>query len=63
MDRGDIFHVRLDPVEGREQAGSRYVMLVSARPFNLMGFALAPDLPFHYQEPAPYPTVLAYAIR
>lgn len=37
MDRGDIYHVGLDPIKGREQAGSRYVLVVSPRDFNRMG--------------------------
>lgn len=32
--RGDIFHVDLNPVEGREQAGQRFVLVVSATDFN-----------------------------
>jgi mRNA interferase ChpB len=37
MDRGDIYHVDLDPIQGREQAGSRYVMIVTPREFNVLG--------------------------
>ena len=37
MDRGDIYHVSLNPSKGREQAGSRYVMIVSPREFNQFG--------------------------
>ena len=40
MDRGDIFHVNLDPIEGREQAGSRYVLVVSTKAFNVLGTPL-----------------------
>ena len=40
MDRGDIFHVNLDPIEGREQAGARYVLIVSTRAFNILGTPL-----------------------
>jgi mRNA-degrading endonuclease toxin of MazEF toxin-antitoxin module len=40
MDRGDIYHVRLDPTEGREQAGRRYVLIVSPRDFNRLGAPL-----------------------
>lgn len=32
--RGDIFHIDLDPIKGREQAGKRYVMVVSHSAFN-----------------------------
>jgi mRNA interferase ChpB len=42
MDRGDIYHVNLNPIHGREQAGSRYVMIISVREFNSLG---VPDLP------------------
>jgi mRNA-degrading endonuclease toxin of MazEF toxin-antitoxin module len=37
MDRGDIFHVSLNLVTGREQAGARYVMVISTREFNQLG--------------------------
>jgi mRNA-degrading endonuclease toxin of MazEF toxin-antitoxin module len=37
MERGDIYHVDLNPIEGREQAGSRYVMIVTTREFNKLG--------------------------
>jgi len=37
MDRGDIYHVNLNPTTGREQAGSRYVMIVTTRDFNKLG--------------------------
>jgi mRNA-degrading endonuclease toxin of MazEF toxin-antitoxin module len=40
MDRGDIYHVTLNPTHGREQAGSRYVILVSPREFNRLGTPL-----------------------
>lgn len=40
MDRGDIFHVNLDPIEGREQAGSRYVLVASTKAFNVLGTPL-----------------------
>jgi mRNA interferase ChpB len=35
MKRGDIYLVSLDPTEGREQRGSRPVLLVSPTEFNL----------------------------
>jgi mRNA-degrading endonuclease toxin of MazEF toxin-antitoxin module len=28
VERGDIFHVDLNPTQGREQAGARYVVIV-----------------------------------
>lgn len=34
MWRGDIWHVDLDPIAGSEQAGRRYVLIVSADNFN-----------------------------
>lgn len=34
MKRGDIYLVSLDPTEGREQRGSRPVLVVSATEFN-----------------------------
>ena len=40
MDRGDVFHVDLDPVHGREQAGAGYVMIVSPKAFNVLGTPL-----------------------
>jgi mRNA-degrading endonuclease toxin of MazEF toxin-antitoxin module len=40
MDRGDIYHVNLNPIQGREQAGSRYVIIVSPRDFNRLGTPL-----------------------
>ena len=40
MDRGDIYHVNLNPIQGREQAGPRYVMIVSPRAFNRLGTPL-----------------------
>ena len=40
MDRGDIYHVNLNPIHGREQAGARYVLIVSPREFNLLGTPL-----------------------
>lgn len=41
MDRGDIYHVDLDPTKGREQQGApRYVLIVTRRDFNHGGTAL-----------------------
>jgi mRNA-degrading endonuclease toxin of MazEF toxin-antitoxin module len=40
VDRGDIYHVRLDPIHGREQAGKRFVLVVSPREFNRLGTPL-----------------------
>lgn len=40
MERGDVFHVDLNPVQGREQAGARYVVIVSSKAFNVLGTPL-----------------------
>jgi mRNA-degrading endonuclease toxin of MazEF toxin-antitoxin module len=40
VERGDVFHVDLNPIQGREQAGSRYVVVVSPRAFNVLGTPL-----------------------
>jgi mRNA interferase ChpB len=37
VQRGDIYHVDLNPIKGREQAGPRFVLIVSPKVFNLMG--------------------------
>lgn len=40
MERGDIYHVSLNPTQGREQAGSRYVLVVTPGTFNRLGTPL-----------------------
>jgi mRNA-degrading endonuclease toxin of MazEF toxin-antitoxin module len=40
MNRGDIYHVDLNPSKGREQAGPRFVLIVSPREFNRLGTPL-----------------------
>jgi mRNA interferase ChpB len=40
MDRGDIYHVDLDPTKGKEQQGARYVLIVSPNEFNRGGTSL-----------------------
>jgi mRNA-degrading endonuclease toxin of MazEF toxin-antitoxin module len=40
VERGDVYHVDLNPTQGREQAGARYVVIVSPRPFNVLGTPL-----------------------
>jgi mRNA-degrading endonuclease toxin of MazEF toxin-antitoxin module len=40
VERGDIYHVVLDPIQGREQSGSRYVVVVSPKNFNVLGTPL-----------------------
>ena len=40
MERGDVFHVDLNPIQGREQAGARYVLIVSTKAFNVLGTPL-----------------------
>jgi mRNA-degrading endonuclease toxin of MazEF toxin-antitoxin module len=37
MERGDIYLADLNPVKGREQAGRRYVMVISPSVFNRLG--------------------------
>jgi mRNA interferase ChpB len=37
VDRGDIWHVDLNPTRGREQANPRYVLILSTREFNALG--------------------------
>src|SRR5438445_498046 len=37
MHRGDIYHVNLNPTSGREQAGARYVMVITTQDFNRLG--------------------------
>ena len=38
--RGEIWHVNLNPVAGKEQQGSRPVMVVSEKEFNRSGLVL-----------------------
>jgi mRNA interferase ChpB len=40
-ERGDIYHIDLDPVRGREQRGRRYVFVLSPKEFNQRGLAIA----------------------
>jgi mRNA interferase ChpB len=40
MNRGEIYHVDLDPTKDREQQGARYVLILSPREFNLGGTSL-----------------------
>jgi len=40
VDRGDVFHVDLNPIQGREQGGARYVVIVSPKAFNVFGTPL-----------------------
>ena len=40
MDRGDFYHVDLNPIKGREQSGPRYVLIVSPREFNRLSTQL-----------------------
>ena len=40
MERGDIWHVDLKPTKGNEQQGSRFVLIVSPKEFNLLGTTL-----------------------
>lgn len=40
MDRGDIYHVDLNPTKGHEQAGKRHILIVSPQAFNRLGTPL-----------------------
>jgi mRNA interferase ChpB len=40
LERGDIYHVDLNPIQGREQAGARFVLVVSRKTFNVLGTPL-----------------------
>ncbi len=40
MERGDIYHVDLNPAKGREQAGPRHVIILSLLEFNRLGTPL-----------------------
>ena len=40
MERGDLYHVDLNPIKGREQAGARYVLVVTRKIFNRLGTPL-----------------------
>lgn len=40
MERGDIYHCPLDPTQGREQQGKRYVLVLSTREFNKLGLQM-----------------------
>jgi mRNA interferase ChpB len=40
VDRGDIWHVDLNPTRGREQQGPRFVLIISPREFNQLGTPL-----------------------
>src|SRR5436190_5447613 len=40
MERGDLYHGDLNPIRGREQAGARYVLIVSRKIFNRLGTPL-----------------------
>jgi mRNA interferase ChpB len=39
-DRGEIWHLDLDPAKGSEQRGARFVFVVSPKAFNTGGLAL-----------------------
>ena len=39
-DRGDVLHVALDPTLGREQAGKRYVLVLTTAELNRFGLAM-----------------------
>ena len=37
MERGDIWHVDLNPTKGREQSDPRYILVLTPREFNMLG--------------------------
>jgi mRNA interferase ChpB len=37
LQRGDIWHVDLNPTKGREQANPRYVLILTPKEFNILG--------------------------
>jgi mRNA interferase ChpB len=37
MNRGDIWHVDLNPIKGREQANPRYILILTPKEFNELG--------------------------
>jgi mRNA interferase ChpB len=37
MERGEIWHVDLNPTRGREQANPRYVLILTPKAFNQLG--------------------------
>jgi mRNA interferase ChpB len=37
MERGEIWHVGLNPTRGREQANPRYVLILTPKSFNQLG--------------------------
>lgn len=40
MKRGEIWLINLDPIKGREQAGTRPALVISVEPFNNSGLEL-----------------------
>ena len=40
MNRGEVWHVDLEPTQGREQAGARYVLVVTDALFNKVGIPI-----------------------
>ena len=40
MKRGEIWLINLDPIKGREQAGTRPALVISVEPFNKSGLEL-----------------------
>lgn len=47
-ERGDIYHIDLEPARGKEQRGRRYVFIVSPAPHNRRGLVIA--LPISHGE-------------
>jgi mRNA-degrading endonuclease toxin of MazEF toxin-antitoxin module len=43
VERGDVYQVDLNPIQGREQAGARFVLIVSPKVFNILLPTGVPD--------------------
>lgn len=37
VERGEIWHVDLNPIRGREQSNPGYVLILTTKPFNVLG--------------------------
>ncbi|MEO8211633.1 MAG: type II toxin-antitoxin system PemK/MazF family toxin [Myxococcales bacterium] len=57
MKRGDVYLADLAPVRGREQDGTRPVLLVSQDKFNALPFGLVVVLPITSKERPNFPRV------
>jgi mRNA-degrading endonuclease toxin of MazEF toxin-antitoxin module len=62
VERGDIWHVNLNPTKGREQANPRYVLVLTPRAFNALGTPVVAPITsrFPFQVPAQTRQALSY---